>query len=426
MATTAQHLQGAPLDPHHLAVQLPAGPAPPTGKAARAHWHVLHQHLQHAERPGPPLRLRAEVRAGHGELAPSSSAQREFQRGSLSDSSSSLDTQCDSSVSSSGKQDGYVQFDKASKASQPPPPTTPSPLRRTPTPAGPCSVDADAPEHPGPRAGTAGAPRSGSAETLQRTPEAAASRTCPEGHPSAQPRPDGAQTWGLVAAHPTSGEDAGRGCSRGGVLFAGPESWRFSGGPSSTCSSHTLQRQLKLCFCELYLLLPASLPHSCASVPQPWGARAKRSLPPQPRPSEAGKPEPALALGRHPNLFCLCPYSCSSVLGLDGLPQLCSGTGLIRDWGSGPGGAGGERGRRGSVTRGDPSRLCDPGASPYPLLLCTPPAPTPAHSQSQYKECESCSGQVLYTAVGETVWGCMGFEGRISKQAFQVMRLAFS
>ncbi|XP_032084653.1 kin of IRRE-like protein 3 [Thamnophis elegans] len=43
--------------------------------------------------------------------------EREFQRGSMSDSSSFLDTQCDSSVSSSGKQDGYVQFDKASKAS---------------------------------------------------------------------------------------------------------------------------------------------------------------------------------------------------------------------------------------------------------------------------------------------------------------------
>ncbi|KAJ8266631.1 hypothetical protein GJAV_G00132810 [Gymnothorax javanicus] len=43
--------------------------------------------------------------------------EREFQRGSLSDSSSFLDTQCDSSVSSNSKQDGYVQFDKASKAS---------------------------------------------------------------------------------------------------------------------------------------------------------------------------------------------------------------------------------------------------------------------------------------------------------------------
>ncbi|XP_029428599.1 kin of IRRE-like protein 3 isoform X3 [Rhinatrema bivittatum] len=43
--------------------------------------------------------------------------EREYQRGSMSDSSSFLDTQCDSSVSSSGKQDGYVQFDKASKAS---------------------------------------------------------------------------------------------------------------------------------------------------------------------------------------------------------------------------------------------------------------------------------------------------------------------
>ncbi|XP_067289061.1 kin of IRRE-like protein 3 [Pseudorasbora parva] len=43
--------------------------------------------------------------------------EREFQRGSLSDSSSFQDTQCDSSVSSYSKQDGYVQFDKASKAS---------------------------------------------------------------------------------------------------------------------------------------------------------------------------------------------------------------------------------------------------------------------------------------------------------------------
>ncbi|NXN11949.1 KIRR3 protein, partial [Indicator maculatus] len=43
--------------------------------------------------------------------------EREFQRGSLSDSSSFLDTQCDSSVSSAGKQDAYGQFDKASKAS---------------------------------------------------------------------------------------------------------------------------------------------------------------------------------------------------------------------------------------------------------------------------------------------------------------------
>ncbi|XP_064029379.1 kin of IRRE-like protein 3 isoform X2 [Pogoniulus pusillus] len=43
--------------------------------------------------------------------------EREFQRGSMSDSSSFLDTQCDSSISSSGKQEPYVQFDKASKAS---------------------------------------------------------------------------------------------------------------------------------------------------------------------------------------------------------------------------------------------------------------------------------------------------------------------
>ncbi|XP_056905578.1 kin of IRRE-like protein 3 isoform X7 [Takifugu flavidus] len=43
--------------------------------------------------------------------------EREFQRGSLSDSSSFIDTQCDSSVSSYSKPEGYVQFDKDSKAS---------------------------------------------------------------------------------------------------------------------------------------------------------------------------------------------------------------------------------------------------------------------------------------------------------------------
>uniref|UniRef100_A0A3Q4APN3 Ig-like domain-containing protein n=1 Tax=Mola mola TaxID=94237 RepID=A0A3Q4APN3_MOLML len=43
--------------------------------------------------------------------------ERELQRGSLSDSSSFIDTQCDSSVSSYSKPDGYVQFDKDSKAS---------------------------------------------------------------------------------------------------------------------------------------------------------------------------------------------------------------------------------------------------------------------------------------------------------------------
>ncbi|XP_072303001.1 kin of IRRE-like protein 3 isoform X1 [Eucyclogobius newberryi] len=43
--------------------------------------------------------------------------EREFQRSSLSDSSSFIDTQCDSSVSSYSKQDGYVQFDKDSKTS---------------------------------------------------------------------------------------------------------------------------------------------------------------------------------------------------------------------------------------------------------------------------------------------------------------------
>ena len=43
--------------------------------------------------------------------------EREFHRGSLSDSSAFLEAQCDSSASSYGKQDGYVQFDKDSKAS---------------------------------------------------------------------------------------------------------------------------------------------------------------------------------------------------------------------------------------------------------------------------------------------------------------------
>uniref|UniRef100_A0A8P4K7S3 Ig-like domain-containing protein n=3 Tax=Dicentrarchus labrax TaxID=13489 RepID=A0A8P4K7S3_DICLA len=43
--------------------------------------------------------------------------EREFQRSSLSDSGSFIDTQCDSSVSSYSKQDCYVQFDKDSKTS---------------------------------------------------------------------------------------------------------------------------------------------------------------------------------------------------------------------------------------------------------------------------------------------------------------------
>ncbi|XP_062416506.1 kin of IRRE-like protein 3, partial [Pungitius pungitius] len=43
--------------------------------------------------------------------------EREFQRGSLSDSGSFVDTQCDSSVSSCSKPDAYVHFDKDSKAS---------------------------------------------------------------------------------------------------------------------------------------------------------------------------------------------------------------------------------------------------------------------------------------------------------------------
>ncbi|KAG1970165.1 kin of IRRE-like protein [Pimephales promelas] len=43
--------------------------------------------------------------------------EREYQRASLSDSSSFQDTQCDSSVSSYSKQEGYAHFDKASKAS---------------------------------------------------------------------------------------------------------------------------------------------------------------------------------------------------------------------------------------------------------------------------------------------------------------------
>nr|XP_023997730.1 kin of IRRE-like protein 3 [Salvelinus alpinus] len=43
--------------------------------------------------------------------------EREFQRGSLSDSRSFIDTQCDSRVSSYSKQEGYVHFDKDSKAS---------------------------------------------------------------------------------------------------------------------------------------------------------------------------------------------------------------------------------------------------------------------------------------------------------------------
>uniref|UniRef100_A0A8D3C025 Kirre like nephrin family adhesion molecule 3 n=1 Tax=Scophthalmus maximus TaxID=52904 RepID=A0A8D3C025_SCOMX len=55
--------------------------------------------------------------AGPNRLYDYSQRFREFQRGSLSDSSSFIDTQCDSSVSSYSKPDGYVQFDKDSKAS---------------------------------------------------------------------------------------------------------------------------------------------------------------------------------------------------------------------------------------------------------------------------------------------------------------------
>eukprot|EP00061_Rhincodon_typus_P015335 g42950.t1 len=43
--------------------------------------------------------------------------EREYQRGSMSDSNSFLDNQCNSSVSSNSKQDSSVQFDEASKAS---------------------------------------------------------------------------------------------------------------------------------------------------------------------------------------------------------------------------------------------------------------------------------------------------------------------
>jgi len=61
-----EHLQGAPLDAHHLAVGLPSRPAPGR-QAAGAHGHVLHQHLQHLERAEPPLRLQPALRAGHGQ-----------------------------------------------------------------------------------------------------------------------------------------------------------------------------------------------------------------------------------------------------------------------------------------------------------------------------------------------------------------------
>ncbi|XP_032905441.1 kin of IRRE-like protein 3 [Amblyraja radiata] len=43
--------------------------------------------------------------------------EREYQRGSMSDSNSFLDNQCNSSISSTSKQDSSVQFDEASKAS---------------------------------------------------------------------------------------------------------------------------------------------------------------------------------------------------------------------------------------------------------------------------------------------------------------------
>lgn len=270
-----------------------------------------------------------------------------------------------------------MQFDKASKASASSSHHSQSSSQNL-TPAGPCSGGCRrTSEHPGPRAGTRRSRGLALAETLQR-PRKQPPPDSPEGH--LRTAPDRwSTTWAwrqrTQLQAKTRAEDA---AERRRALCRPSESWRFSGGPPSTCSSHTLQRQLKLCFCELYPLLPASpLPHSCASVPQPWGARGQRlpALRPtqrpcrsQPRPSEAGKPEPAPGPWPPPQFVrCFVSILCSSVLGLDA-SQLCSGTGLIRDWGAGSGGAvEGERGKEGRTR--NPCQGCGPRALPHPCFV---------------------------------------------------------
>ena len=117
------------------------------------------------------------------------------------------------------------------------------------------------------------------------------------------------------------------------------------------------------------------------------------------------------------------------------LLQFCPWTGCLSalqwDWsnqrlgGGVGGGAGGEKeGRRGSVTRGDRLPGCVTQSLPLPLLRVLL-LPHPCTFRVNIRSVRAALVRVLYTTVGETVWGCMGFEGT-SKQAFQVMRLAFS
>ena len=223
----------------------------------------------------------------------------------------------------------------------------------------------------------------------------------------------------------------------------------FPGGPSSTCSSHRLQRQLQLRFHETAVHAPGfggALPlaarkpspdshRACVPV-QPRGAggqvlagtelpqRPQRPLPLLVQTPEAEKPEAALAatLARSPpplrSVFCV--HTC----------QFRPWTGCLStlrwDWPNQRLASGREgEGRRGERDPPGPlARLCD-SEPPHPALLRVLPS-SPLHIWSQYKECESFSGQgSLNSRWRDCVPGSVGFEGTRG-QAFKVMRLTFS
>lgn len=208
---------------------------------------------------------------------------------------------------------------------------------------------------------------------------------------------DGAQTWAQRPRTEACGWRCGQRMQpRGGVLFAGLSVPAFFRRPSSTCPSHRLQRQLKLCFRELYPLLPASpipIPVLQHCSPGEQGVKRSRHRA-TPVPPAAHSPDPPrlgsqnwpwpLATTQFVRCFVsillqFCPWTgCLSALRWDWSNQrLCLGVGV---------------GKEGECdTRGPLARLCDPEPPPNPAS-CTPP-PRPLHIQSQYKECESCSGQ---------------------------------
>lgn len=162
------------------------------------------------------------------------------------------------------------------------------------------------------------------------------------------------------------------------MLFTGLSVPAFFWRPSSTCSSHRLQRQLKLCICELYPLLPASpAPILVLQYRSPGKQGVKRS-PVLSYPSAPCRSQPPRLGSQHrpwpwpPPQFVRCFVSM--------LLQFCPWTGglsaLQWDWsnqrlclgGGGGGQLGGERGTEGECdTRGPLARLCDPEPS-LPLL----------------------------------------------------------